>query len=174
FISSQVTGAGNGIEASFRVWSVLTNKEIFKKSYKLTRDTLRSEGHQVADGIYRSITGKPSIFTSKIVFLSDRTTVGRDILKELYIMDFDGRRVERLTNFNSVVIGPAIAPDNSKIMFSVIASHQSGTPRKKKTTKNIDLKILDLRTKKISSVSERPGINSGAIFGASGEDIYLT
>jgi TolB protein len=40
--------------------------------------------------------------------------------------------------------------------------------------KNIDLKMLDLRTRKFSTVSDKPGINSGAIFGSSQDLIYLT
>lgn len=130
--------------------------------------------HQIADAIYRSITGKPSVFLSKIVFVSDRGTSGKDAVKELYLMDFDGNRVERLTNFNSVVISPSVAPDNSKIMFSVIAPHKEISRSKVRTIKNIDLKMFDLRSKTFSTISEKPGINSGAIFSANGDVIYLT
>jgi TolB protein len=72
------------------------------------------------------------------------------------------------------VISPAVAPDNSKIMFSVIASHKEVSRAKVRIIKNIDLKVFDLKTRTFSSVSEKPGINSGAIFNASGEKIYLT
>jgi TolB protein len=175
FVASEVSPSGAGIEAKYKVWSVMTQKEIFAKSFTLTSDTLRSMGHQVADQIYRSITDKPSIFTAKVVFVSDRTTTNRkDIEKELYIMDFDGRRVERLTNYNSVVISPDVAPDNSKIMFSVITTKKEVTREKTRSIKNIDLKLLDLQSKKITTVSDRPGINSGGIFSANGEMVYMT
>jgi TolB protein len=174
FVASKITSSsGYSIEASFKVWSILTQKQIFSKSFKVTKDELRSTGHQIADALYQSITGKPSIFTSKIVFISDRTS-GKDIEKELYIMDFDGRRVDKLTNFHSVVLSPSVAPDNSKIMFSLIAPRKEISREKVRIIKNIDLKTLDLRTKKIETISDRPGINSGAIFGAKGDIIYLT
>lgn len=174
FVASQIEAAGSGIEASFKVWSVLTKKEIFNKSFKLEQKDLRSMGHQIADGIYRSITGKPSIFNSKIVFVSDRSSTSKEILKEIYLMDFDGRRVEKLTNFDSVVLSPAVAPDNSKIMFSVIAPHKEISRNRVRTVKNIDLKVYDLRTKRLSTISSKPGINSGAIFSSTGDKIYLT
>jgi TolB protein len=174
FVSSQVSASGNGIEAKFKAWSVLTGKEIYNQSFQLEQKNIRPIAHQIADGIYRAVTGKPSVFLSKIVFVSDRGTSGKSAVKDLFLMDFDGNRVERLTNFNSVVISPSVAPDNSKIMFSLIAPHKEVSRNKVRTIKNIDLKMYDLKTKTFTTVSDRPGINSGAIFSASGNVIYLT
>lgn len=173
FVASQMSNSGAGVEAKFRVWSTLTKKEIFTKSFKVRPDEVRGETHRIADAIYRAITGKPSVFNSKIVFVSDRTS-GKDIDKELYIMDFDGRRVDKLTNFNSVVISPSISPDNTKIMFSLITPKREVANGKTRIIKNIDLKMYDLNTKKVTTISDRPGINSGAIFGADDNIIYLT
>ncbi len=174
FVSSRMDNStGSSIEANFKVWSVLTKKEIFSSKFKVSSDGLRSTAHSIADTIYRSITGKPSIFNSKIIFVSDRDS-GREIEKELYIMDFDGRRVDKLTNFNSVVLSPSISPDNSKIMFSVIGGKKEISRAKVRTIKTIDLRMFDLKTKKIQTISERPGINSGAIFGKDPDTIYLT
>ena len=174
FLASQISAAGNGIEAKFKVWSILTNKEIYSQSFQIEQKNIRPKAHQIADGIYRAIVGKPSIFNSKIVLISDRGTLGKDTVKELFIMDFDGNRVEKLTNFNSVVLSPSVAPDNSKIMFSVIATHKEVSRNKVRNIKNIDLKMYDLKTRAISTISDKPGINSGAIFGSSGEMVYMT
>jgi TolB protein len=174
FIASKMeNGAGSSVEASFRVWSVLTKRELLNKKFKVTKEAVRSNAHMISDALYQSITGKPSVFNAKIFFVSDRTS-GKEIEKELYIMDFDGRRVDKLTNFNSVVISPSISHDNSKIMFSLIAPKKEISRNKVRTIKNIDLKVFDLRTKQISTVSDKPGINSGAIFSSGSEVIYLT
>jgi TolB protein len=174
FIASQFSASGGGVESQFKVWSILSGKEIFSQKIKVMPNNLRPSAHQVADSIYRSITGRPSIFLSKIVFVSDRGTSGKDATKDLYLMDFDGNRVERLTNFNSVVISPAVAADNSKIMFSLISPRKEISQKKVRIIQNIDLKVYDLQTKKISTLSDRPGINSGAIFSAKNNLIYLT
>jgi TolB protein len=174
FVASQISASGDGIEAKIKTWSVLTGKEMFSQSFKIDSKNIRAVSHQIADGIYRSVTGKPSVFNSKIVMISDRGTQGKDTIKELYIMDFDGNRVEKLTNFHSVVLSPSVAPDNSKIMFSVIAPHKEISRNKVRIIKNIDLKMLDLRSKAITTVSDKPGINSGAIFSAQGDTIYTT
>ena len=175
FIASEVVEKGPSLEARYKAYSVLTGREIFSASFKVSADTVRGSAHGIADSIYRAMTGRPSIFSSKIVFVSDRTTVTKnDNMKELYIMDFDGRRVEKLTNFNSMVISPSISPDNSKIMFSLISAHKEMSRNRVRTIKNIDLKMYDLRSKGISTISSKPGINSGAIFTARGNSIYLT
>jgi TolB protein len=166
-------GPGESIDAHFKVWSVLGKKEIYSGKYRVEKAALRATAHQIADTLYRSITGKASIFNAKIFFVSDRTS-GKEIEKELYIMDFDGRRVDKLTDFNSVVLSPSIAPDNSKIIFSVIAQKREFANNRSRIIKNIDLKMLSLKTKKITTISDRPGINSGAIFGSSLDVIYLT
>jgi len=174
FVTSKVTSNSDGINADIKVWSILTGKEILAKSYAISKNSLRPSTHKVADEIYRSITGKPSVFLSKIVFISDRGTFGKDSIKELYMMDFDGNRVDRLTHFNSIVLSPSVSPDNSKIMFSLIASHRQVSNGKVKTIKNIDLKLFDLGTKKFSTLSELPGVNSGAIYSAGGDHAFMT
>jgi len=168
-----MSSSAGGIEAKFKVWSVLGKNQIFSQDFKVEAGTLRSSAHRIADSLYRSITGKPSIFNSKIFFLSDRTSK-KDIEKELYIMDFDGRRVDKLTNFNSVVLSPSISQDNTQILFSVIASKRVVSRNKVNIIKNIDLKVFDLTTKKFDTLSDRPGINSGAIFGGTPDIVYLT
>jgi TolB protein len=173
-IASKMQNKGSSLEAGVKVYNILTKKEVLNTSVTVTKDQLSEAGHRLSDAIYRSITGKPSVFLSKIVFISDRTSVGKDKRKELYMMDFDGRRVEKLTNFNSMVLSPSVSPDNSKIMFSLIANHKETSRNRVRTIKNIDLMMLDLRSKKVSTLSARPGINSGAIFTADGESMYVT
>ena len=170
-VNFTVSGAEAGVEISAEVMKA--GKSLGKDSVSAQGTKVRDEGHKLADAIYRRITGKGSIFREKIVFVSDRSTMGKDTRKELYIMDFDGRRVERLTFFNSTVISPAISPDNRFIIFSLIQSHMTGD-RKGKENKNIDLKIYDRETRKFSTVSGHPGVNSGAAYSASGKSIYFT
>jgi len=171
-VASSLEASGKMTKARVHLLNVPEKKILGEFVVDLSGSTLRSEGHRIADGIYRLISKKDSIFLSKIAFVSDRTSRGKEIRKEIYMMDFDGRRVERLTFADSTVISPAISPDNNKLIFSLIETKYSG-PRKK-MSKNIDLKMMDLRTKKISTISDRPGINSGAIFNSDGTKIYFT
>jgi TolB protein len=164
----------------FYLESVLKNipgkVEVIKDKRKILFQDIRPFSHALADTFYRSLTGKKSIFESKIVFVSDRTSTKGKVRKELYIMDFDGKRKQKLTSLNSMIISPALSQDNKKILYSLIED------RKKKNSsgvgyqniKNLNLHLLDLETKKTKVISNELGINSGAIFNKNGESIYLT
>ncbi len=146
-----------------------------KMRKKVLLNNIRSFSHDFSNEIYKAITGKESIFKTKIAFVSDRTSRRKDIRKELYIMDFDGARRQRVTFNNSLIISPAISPDGSHAVFSLV-----DTVYKKRIgggvakIKNLNLYQMDLRTKKMEKISSKDGINSGAIYNRSGDSIYLT
>lgn len=157
------------------VYDQFEKKELVKAKHKYEAQIIRTAAHSLSDQIYRSITGKRSIFTSKIMFVSDRTSSKSKLRKELYIMDFDGERKQRLTFKRSMVISPALSNDNSKAVYSLIedkwTKSTTGRPQK---IKNLNLYLMDLATRKVKLLSSKKGINSGAVFDTSGENIYLT
>ncbi|MEX1099059.1 MAG: hypothetical protein WEB87_01455, partial [Bacteriovoracaceae bacterium] len=161
--------------AEFKSYDVRNKRVLHIANEKLWMGNIRKFGHKMANDLYKSITGEDSIFTSKIVFISDRTSQKNDVRKELYIMDFDGEKKQRITYNNSLIMSPAISPDNEKLMFSSIESRwersEDGTPRK---VQNLNLYLYDLKTRKQRAISEVKGINSGAVFSADGKNIYLT
>jgi TolB protein len=130
----------------------------------------RREGHHLADRIFGSITGKKSIFKSKVIFVSDATSKGRGkkrvTRKEIYVVDFDGANRKRITHHGGIVISPAISPKGDKLVYSLI--------KKGKGAKRIELYLLDLVTKKRTILSRRKGLNSGGTFLPSGDEILLT
>ena len=155
-----------------KVQVVQGNKEIVSFSEEFPAAALHAYraidlGHQVADRLYQGITGKKSIFTSKIIFVSDRDSVGKKQIKEIYQANFDGGNVRRLTFHRGVVIGPDISYDGKKIIYSLI----DGNAHK---DRNINLHLLDLATNKSILVSNRPGINSGAVFLPGDQEVALT
>lgn len=148
---------------------LLDDKTIFDSK------NLRKYSHNLANRMYRRITGKDSIFNSKIVFVSDRSSKRHKSQKEIYIMDFDGQRKQRLTYSNSMIISPSISPDNTKILYSIIEGKWKKSSRGSiHKVKNINLYLYDLVTHKKKLISELDGINSGAIFTHDGKSIYLT
>lgn len=138
-------------------------------------NNVRSFAHSYADSIYKSITGKKSIFESKIAFISDRTSTRKEIRKELYIMDFDGARRQRVTFQNSIIISPAISPDKQNVVFTLVDTvykkRRNGGVNK---IKNLNLYQMNLKSKKMEKISFKDGINSGAIYNKSGDSIYMT
>lgn len=166
-ILSRFVADQGGVRLDLKAYDVSGAKEIFNYSQPFTaKENIREFSHKLADELFKSITGNDSIFTSRIVFVSDKLSRGQKVIKELYIMDFDGRNIRRLTNHQSIVISPSISHDNKKVLYSVI--------KVKNGRQNIDLYMIDLESKKISLVSAKNGINSGAVFSGDDQRIYLT
>lgn len=126
-----------------------------------------TRAHEAADVLFQKIHGKASIFRSKIVFVSDRTSRGTGDVKELYIMDFDGRNKRQLTFHKGTVISPAFSFDGKKVLYSLIKNTRS-------KKRNVNLHLLDIETGKSRVLSRKKGINSGAVFMPDGKHIALT
>ena len=110
----------SGSRYRLKAYSVGRQKYIVDDQGPLSTNDLRGLAHELADQIYRGHTGKDSIFKTKIAFVSDRTGTRKNPVKELYIMDFDGGNKTQLTRHRGTVIGPAISPDGTKILYSLI------------------------------------------------------
>lgn len=145
----------------------LQKKTIYEKEVAFAISSWRNLAHSIADKVFRELNdGKRSIFKDKIVFVSNHGSTRTNQFKELYIVDFDGERRKRLTYHRGFVISPAVSPDGNKILYSLIDV--------KAKVKNINLMMLDLVTGKVSLISDKKGINSGAVFTGDGKSILLT
>jgi TolB protein len=174
-IQSRIYKKGVNLHLELNTHSVAKGEVVHSVDKQFWVKNVRKFGHSIADSIYKRLTGNDSIFTKKIVFLSDRTSRKKDTRKEMYIMDFDGKRVQRLTYNNSMIISPSVSPDNKKVLFSMIQSRwRRSSSGKIHKVKNLNLYLYDMATRKASPVSDREGINSGAIFTQDPNQIYLT
>ncbi len=154
-----------GLKVRFLAWNITNEKNFVELEKNITKENFRTQAHFIADNIYKRLTGKDSIFKSKIIFVSDKGL--KKGSKELYIMDFDGGQKKRLTYHHGTVISPAISYDQNKVVYSLIQGERS-------KKRNVNLYILDLKTKKKRLLSSRKGINSGAIFMPGDNKVLLT
>jgi TolB protein len=152
----------NQISVEARLYNVPLAKQIFGKKYLATKEETKLLAHTLANDIVAALTGKSSIFTSKIVMTCDKS--GH---KEIWMMDYDGSNPKQLTHHRSLAFAPAFSRDNKKIAYSVYTKNS-------KNIQNINLYELDLGTKKSILLSNRQGINSGAVYSPDGKKIALT
>jgi TolB protein len=157
----------NGLAYWFEFYRIPGEEMIYSNNGSLDRGNLRDVGHSLADSAYRKITGKESIFGSKILFVSDVGSSRSNIVKELYMMDFDGRRRKKLTRHGGTVISPALSFDRKKVVYSLIRSEKS-------KKRNVNLYMMDLSTGKTRLLSSRRGLNTGAVFMPGDQEILLT
>jgi len=113
--------------------------------------------HFISDRIYREITGRKGIFTTKMLFVSKKT--GN---KEIYLADYDGRHRVRLTANKSINLSPRWSPDGARMIYT---SYKRGYPY---------LYIFDMKTGHDEVLSSKHGINIGGRFSPDGTKIALT
>jgi len=103
-----------------KIYDVKAGRLIFGKRYQSEKVLLRLVAHKMANEIMK-IYGERELFTSKIVFISNRD--GND---ELYMMDYDGHNQTRVTFNNKQDYMPAWSADGKKIAYTSYRNNTAG------------------------------------------------
>ncbi len=153
-VTGEISGDNESITLEAKLYDVRSARFIMGKKYQGNQASWRLMAHRWADELMKSFGEKP-IFTSRIVFISDRD--GND---EIYIMDYDGANQTRLT-FNKVRdYMPAISADGQRIAFTSYRQTTAG------------LYIMDLEKGKIAPVALR-GTNFSPCFSGDGKKLVF-
>jgi len=135
----------------------LSTEVILKKSFTGLQENYRYIAHTISDELILRFTGEKGIAHTKIVFVNDQTGA-----KEIYVVDYDGYNLKRLTNDNSINIFPRWSPDSKKIIYT---SYKNSNP---------DLWIMDHNGKNKKPISTYQGLNTCASWAPNGQTIILT
>jgi len=110
--------------------------------------------HAAADEVVRWATGEPGKAASRVAFVLD----GRGG-KEIYVIDYDGENVQRITSDASIALSPAWSPDGSRLAYT---SYRTGAPL---------LYERDLAVGRDRLLSDRDGINITPSYSPDGRTI---
>ncbi|MGE0762866.1 MAG: translocation protein TolB [Bdellovibrionales bacterium] len=156
---------GETLSLEIYVYHVAQAKLIFGKTYEGGTNKTRVMAHTFANDLVKALTSKPGIFLTKF------TAVMRENIKaakEVYVMDWDGANITKISNHKSIAISPAWSPKGDRVAYTAFAYHENIKSR------NADLFIYELASAKRWLVSYRKGINSGANFFPDGENLLMT
>ncbi len=106
------TFKGTNIDIDLFLYDVYEGKAVLSKGINSNTSDIKYIAHVIADEIIRHLTGEESIFRTKVAFVSNQT--GK---KEIYVSDFDGRNIERVTDYNSITMFPRVSPDGNSLIF---------------------------------------------------------
>ncbi|TLN10180.1 Tol-Pal system beta propeller repeat protein TolB, partial [bacterium] len=156
-IKSGYTLSGDGLVLEFRLYDVSGAKQLLAKRYSGSRKDVRRMAHSFSDEILHLLTGERGPFTGKIAFVSKRS--GN---KEIYLMDYDGYQVQRLTANGSINLKPDFAPSGREIIYT---SYKRGNP---------DLYRRDLFSSAEARIAAHPGLNITGSWSPDGSRIALS
>jgi TolB protein len=128
-----------------------------EKHYQGEKRALRRAAHMFSDDITARLTGKRGIAQSKLAFSNDST--GR---KEIYVVDYDGENLTKLTSDKSINLLPRWSRDGSRIYYT---TYRWGNP---------DMFEIDLKAGKIKPFSTYQGLNIPGGFSPDGLTMVMT
>ncbi|HCX88977.1 MAG TPA: Tol-Pal system beta propeller repeat protein TolB, partial [Deltaproteobacteria bacterium] len=130
------------LEIETKLYDVFQCRFLVGKRYVGKRQDLRKMIHRFCNEILLNFTGEKGVFDTKIAFVSDESGY-----KEIYVIDFDGHNMIKITNHKSIALSPAWSPNGKMIAFT---SYKDGNP---------DLYIKDIIANKEDRISHYKGLN---------------
>ncbi|MBI4370885.1 MAG: PD40 domain-containing protein [Elusimicrobia bacterium] len=149
--------AADKISAQVTLADASGGRTVFERYYRQDARWPRALAHRVADDVVKAATGRDGFARTRIAFVNDQT--GR---KEIYLMDYDGENVRRLTDDRSIDLLPRVSPDGRFVAYT---SYKDGNP---------DLFLLDLRSGRTSALSAEQGLNVAGGFSPDGTKLLMT
>lgn len=150
-----------------KLMSLRTGEEIFSDKFKID-DSIIDTAHAVSNQVYYRLTGQKGIFDTKVAFIGKRS---KESSKNLFIMDYDGRRLRQVTSYKTIMVSPAWSPDARYIAYTRYATTRySGKGR----LMNPNLYLYDVKRNREKVISEFQGQNSGATWSPDGKTIAFT
>lgn len=126
-----VARTGDSVRVEVRLFNVRTRQSVFGKEYTGSAGNPRLYAHTIADEIHQQQRALRGVARTKLAFTSDRnreqivgTIESRDV-KEVYISDYDGANVRRITTNRQLNLTPVWSPDARAIAYT---SYRRGYP----------------------------------------------
>lgn len=129
-------------------------KELFERTY--AAPGLDENLKAFADDVIYTITGRPGLATSRIVFVSDRSGA-----RQIYVCDAEGGNVHQVTHDRHGAVAPSLSPDSSLVAFT---SYKGGFPV---------VNLVDLHAGWERGVTDTAGSSFGAAFSPDGTHLAL-
>lgn len=145
---------GQRITVEARLFDVFQGRMITGKRYTGDVKDFRKIAHNFSNEIVKSFTGEEGIFETSIALISN--SIGA---KEIYVMDYDGYNIRRMTNSGSLNLSPNWSPDGSKIAFSSVRGRSWW------------LYMIDVKTKEEKRLTLQRGLNISPSFSPNGDKL---
>jgi TolB protein len=160
-VVGKIGNSDGKLRAEFRLWDVLSGKQLAGEQFFTRPKDARRVGHIIADVIYERITGEKGYFDTRVVFVDESGPKNKRV-KRLAIMDQDGHNVRLLTTGKDLVLTPRFSPSTQEITYM---SFDQDNPK---------VYLLNLETGQKEIVGTFPGMTFAPRFSPDGQRIIMS
>jgi TolB protein len=152
-----VLAEGDKVVVEGRVFDLASGESLLGKRYRGDADASSRMAHTLADEIVLLFTGRRGIASTTIAFYSDRQKAYE--IKEIYLMDADGRNQRPITNHRTISLSPAWSPTGAFVAYTSFFSSRPG------------VYLVDLASGRKSPVVTEGTFNTSPTFSPDGRHI---
>lgn len=156
-VFGSVRREGDQLVGQFRLFDLYSKEQVVGQELRVQASHPRLAAHRFSEEIIRFLDGTPGIATSEICFSGGST--GK---KEIYVADYDGANVRKVTDHGSISIKPKISPDGTRFAYLSYKDRYSF------------LYVFDRRTGAATPLSKEVGLNSAPSWTPDGNRLALT
>jgi TolB protein len=160
-VVGKISNSDGRLRAEFRLWDVLSGKQLAGEQFFTRPKDSRRIGHIIADVIYERITGEKGYFDTRVVFVDESGPKDKRV-KRLAIMDQDGYNVRLLTTGQDLVLTPRFSPSTQEITYM---SFEGNNPK---------VYLLNIETGQKEIVGSFPGMTFAPRFSPDGQSIVMS
>ena len=121
FVRFEIQIVDERIDLTARLYDVKSKSLIRAWRYGGSVELRRRVAHTVSDEVILNYTGRKGVAMTRIAFVSKHGDG-----KEVYLMDYDGARVRRLTTSDTINLSPVWSPDGSELAWVSWHKRQPG------------------------------------------------
>jgi TolB protein len=148
---------GDRLVISCDAYDTGTGKRVLGRTVKGTEEERRRLVHALSDEIVKVLVGAEGFATTRIAFIKNNPDGGKD----LYLIDYDGHNLRRVTHDRTVAVSPDWSPDGKQIYYT---STHKGEP---------NLYRIDMTKGQRVLVASYPGLNYAAAPSPDGKKLAL-
>jgi TolB protein len=160
-IGRVVPGQGGQFEAEFFLFDAIKGTVLHTQRLPFAASEARHTAHEIADIIYKLLTGDRGIFNTRVAYV---TAAGSGDRREyrLEIADTDGRDAQTVISSREPLMSPAWSPDGKRMAY---VSFEGGSSA---------VYVQNLASGERRKVSSTPGINGAPAWSPDGSRLALT